>query len=109
MQETITEKPIVTPDHLRAIRNASKILRALNHPLRLSIILKLKQFDNRLSVTELYTDMLIEQSVASQHLSILKSAGIVMATKTGKIVHYTVNQKRIDEIVMLCQQMNGVK
>jgi DNA-binding transcriptional ArsR family regulator len=40
----------------------------------------------------------LEQSVASQHLAILRRAGIVTTQRDGKFIYYTVNYSRIDEI-----------
>ena len=47
----------------------------------------------------------IEQSVASQHLAILRRAGIVITQRDGKFIHYTVNHSRIDEIKKFVQEL----
>ena len=59
----------------------------------------------RLTVTELYVKLRLEQSVASQHLAILRRAGIVSTQRDGKFIYYTVNYKRIDEITSLVDDL----
>jgi DNA-binding transcriptional ArsR family regulator len=51
--------------------------------------------------------MRLEQSVASQHLAILRRAGIVTTQRDGKFIYYTVNYKRIDEINQFVQELVG--
>ncbi len=72
-------------------------LRALNHKLRQQIV-KLLDERKKLTVTEIYVDMRLEQSVASQHLAILRRAGLVNATREGKFIYYSTNFKRIKEV-----------
>ena len=80
-----------------SIKKASLVLRALNHKLRQQL-LKLIEEEKKITVTEIYVRLKLEQSVASQHLAILRKAGIVTTQRDGKFIYYTVNYKRIDEI-----------
>lgn len=82
---------------LHALKKAAMVLRALNHKLRQQL-LKLIEEEKKITVTEIYVRLRLEQSVASQHLAILRKAGIVNTERDGKFIHYTVNFKRIDEI-----------
>lgn len=79
------------------MKKASLILRALNHKLRQQII-KLLDEQKKMTVTEIYVKLRLEQSVASQHLAILRRAGIVLTLRDGKFIHYAVNYNRINEI-----------
>jgi ArsR family transcriptional regulator, virulence genes transcriptional regulator len=79
------------------IKKSSLILRALNHKLRQQI-LKLLEEQRKLTVTEIYVQLRLEQSVASQHLAILRRAGIVKTEREGKFIYYGLNHKRIAEI-----------
>ena len=54
--------------------------------------------EKKITVTEIYVRLRLEQSVASQHLAILRRAGIVTTQRDGKFIYYTVNYSRIDEI-----------
>jgi len=79
------------------VKKAALTLRALNHKLRQQII-KLIDDEKKLTVTEIYVRLRLEQSVASQHLAILRKAGIVITERDGKFIHYTISHKRIEEI-----------
>lgn len=79
------------------VKKAALILRALNHKLRQQL-LKLIEEEKKITVTEIYVRLKLEQSVASQHLAILRKAGIVTTQRDGKFIFYIINHKRIDEI-----------
>ena len=87
---------IVRVDFLQ-VKKSSLILRALNHKLRQQI-LKLLEDQLKLTVTEIYVQLRLEQSVASQHLAILRRAGIVKTQREGKFIYYLLNQERIIDI-----------
>jgi DNA-binding transcriptional ArsR family regulator len=82
---------------LHNLKKAALVLRAVNHRLRQQI-LKLIDEHGRMTVTELYVKMRLEQSVASQHLAILRKAGFVKTVRDGKFIYYSVNIGRIDEV-----------
>ena len=79
------------------VKKVALILRALNHKLRQQL-LKLIEEEKKITVTEIYVRLKLEQSVASQHLAILRKAGIVTTQRDGKFIFYIINHKRIDEI-----------
>ena len=79
------------------VKKASLVLRAINHKLRQQI-LKLIDEQGRITVTEIYVKLRLEQSVASQHLAILRKAGFVKTERDGKFIYYTVNAERIEEL-----------
>lgn len=79
------------------VKKSSLILRALNNTLRQKI-LKLLEEQEKLTVSEIYIQLKLEQSVASQHLAILRRADIVKTVRAGKFIYYLLNNKRIEEI-----------
>ncbi|MGN6294432.1 MAG: ArsR/SmtB family transcription factor [Chitinophagaceae bacterium] len=79
------------------VKKASLVLRAINHKLRQQI-LKLIDEQGRITVTEIYVKLRLEQSVASQHLAILRKAGFVNTERDGKFIYYTINTNRIEEL-----------
>ena len=99
-----------TPETLKInfhnLKKAALVLRALNHKLRQQI-LALIETEKKITVTEIYVRMRLEQSVASQHLAILRRAGIVATQRDGKFIYYTVNYKRIEEINQFIQELVG--
>ena len=52
------------------LKKSALVLRSLNHKLRQQMI-KLLDESERMTVTEIYVKLRLEQSVASQHLAIL--------------------------------------
>jgi DNA-binding transcriptional ArsR family regulator len=78
-------------------KKAALVLRAVNHKLRQQI-LKLIDDEKKITVTELYVKLRLEQSVASQHLAILRKAGFVNTTRDGKFIHYSINAARFKEL-----------
>ena len=89
-----------------SLKKAALVLRALNHKLRQQL-LKLIEEEKKITVTEIYVRLRLEQSVASQHLAILRKAGIVITQRDGKFIYYAVNFKRIDEINTFVKQLVG--
>jgi DNA-binding transcriptional ArsR family regulator len=79
------------------LRKAALIYRAINHPLRQQM-LRLLHRKEKITVTELYVALRIEQSVASQHLAILRQAGLVSTDRKAKNVFYTVNHQQLDHL-----------
>ncbi|MDP4283802.1 MAG: metalloregulator ArsR/SmtB family transcription factor [Bacteroidota bacterium] len=92
-------------DYLR-IKKAALVLRALNHKLRQQII-KTIHDHKRITVTELYVKLRLEQSVASQHLAILRKAEIVSTVREGKFIFYAINEARIAEINAFVKNLVG--
>lgn len=92
-------------DH-NVLRRSVLVLRAINHDLRQKII-KLLDDHGRLTVTEIYVKLRLEQSVASQHLALLRRAGVVNTERDGKFIYYSVNKERIAEISRLLKELVG--
>ncbi len=90
-------------DFLR-LKKAAMILRALNHKLR-QLLLRLIDEHQKITVTEIYVNLRLEQSVVSQHLAILRRAGIVITQREGKFIFYSLNYKRLKEINAFVEQL----
>jgi len=80
-----------------------KFFKAIAHPIRLKIIKKLSK--NNLCVCELNDDMEFSQSNLSQHLKILKDAGVVGSKKEGLRVNYFINDKNVEKIIKLSEEI----
>lgn len=104
MEKLVSESLLNVDFH--SVKKASLVLRALNHKLRQQI-LKLIEDQSKITVTEIYVKLRLEQSVASQHLAILRKAEIVVTERDGKFIYYTVNTKRIDEINKFVKDLVG--
>ncbi len=79
------------------IKKTASIIRAINHKLRQSIV-KLLEESETLTVTEIYVKLRIEQSVASQHLAILRRANFLKTDRKGKKIYYSLNHEYLDHV-----------
>ncbi|MDI9320772.1 MAG: metalloregulator ArsR/SmtB family transcription factor [Phycisphaerales bacterium] len=97
-----------TADQIRldyvAVKSAAMTLRAINHKLRQQII-KLLNENKTMKVTEIYVKLRLEQSVASQHLAILRRASIVNTIRDGKFIHYSLNHDKIASVAKFVSDM----
>ena len=80
----------LTEDEERLVR----IFRALGNPTRLGIVKLLKQ-RNACICGEIVGSTPLAQSTVSQHLKVLKEAGIVMGEVEGPAICYCLNQETI--------------
>jgi len=108
MNTTLTDPTPIMETELKIemlqLKKAALILRAINHKLRQQI-LKLIHQNDKMTVTEIYVQLRLEQSVASQHLAILRKAGFVNTIRDGKFIHYSVNHNRLAEVHQFSQQL----
>ncbi len=82
---------------LLSTKKAALILRAVNHKLRQQM-LRLIDEQGKMTVTQLYLKLRLEQSVASQHLAILRKAALVKTVRNGKFIYYSINTERLEEL-----------
>lgn len=87
-----TPPTLVSGDQLRP---AMRILRALAHPLRLKIIRVIHENNGSANVGEIYMALDIEQSIASQHLRVLRHAALVRTRRDRKFIYYSLDYERI--------------
>lgn len=64
----------------------AELFKALSHPVRVRTLELLVDRDRQ--VSELLTELGLEASHLSQHLAVLRRAGVVTARRTGNAVHY---------------------
>jgi ArsR family transcriptional regulator len=81
----------------------AETLKSIANPRRLRIIHLLAEEPRE--VTRLAADLGISQPNASQHLGVLRAAGLVEAERVGREVHY----RLVDpEVTLACAQMRRV-
>lgn len=85
----------VEPFSEREFTQASMALKALSHPLRLKILCWLESQRQEVSALEIIVAIGASQSNVSQHLSILRSKGIIAARKDGNCVMYRISDRRM--------------
>ena len=91
---------IISDSDLRSVKITQLAFRAINHKLRQQIVAIIDEKGESI-VTDLYVKLRIEQSVASQHLAILRKAGLVKVRRDGKFILYSINKPMFDEVVRI--------
>lgn len=86
------------------LRKAVLVLRAINHKLRQRMIDLLEEHE-KMTVTDIYIKLRLEQSVASQHLAILRRAGVVATDRNGKFIYYGLDKDRLSQISKLVEEL----
>lgn len=77
---------------------AGDILRALAAPVRIAIVLQLRESER--CVHELVGALGVTQPLISQHLRVLKSAGVVQGERNGREVLYRLVDDHLAHIVI---------
>lgn len=88
----------------KEIKTAASVLRAVNHSFRRKILFLLDR-RGELSVTDIHVSLRVEQSIVSNHLSILRSAGVVKAERDGKFILYRLDQQRLATVNQLALEL----
>jgi len=79
------------------------VLRALAHPRRLQIMHRLA--DGPVEVGSLAAELGMSQPNASQHLAVMRAAGVVEAERVGREVRYRISDP---DVIVACQTMRRV-
>jgi DNA-binding transcriptional ArsR family regulator len=88
------------------LKKAALILRAINHQLRQKILLLIHK-QGKVNVSRIYAKLRIEQSVASQHLAVLRKAGFVTTEREGQNIFYSVNYPRVSQVQEFARKLVG--
>jgi ArsR family transcriptional regulator len=81
----------------------SELLKAIAHPVRMEIIVRLKA--DGCNVSEIQKNLGLPQSTISQHLRTLKNAGVLSSRREGTKVCYTIEKKEVLEIMRILRRM----
>lgn len=84
------------PPHV--LSSAGDLLRALSAPVRIAIVVQLCTSSR--CVHELVGALDLPQPLVSQHLRILKSAGVVAGDRAGREVRYRLVDQHLADIVI---------
>ncbi|MGH3772443.1 MAG: ArsR/SmtB family transcription factor [Pseudonocardiaceae bacterium] len=82
----------------QTLEAAGELLRALSAPMRIAIVLQLR--DSERCVHELVDALGATQPLISQHLRVLKSAGVVDGERHGREVVYRLVDEHLSHIVV---------
>jgi DNA-binding transcriptional ArsR family regulator len=104
----IIEKAVSAKEDLKIdviqLKKAALVFRAINHKLRQQILKFINQ-NGKITVTQIYVKLRLEQSVASQHLAILRKAGFVVTERDGKFIYYSVDHNRLADVHKIAAEL----
>ncbi|MGC5032620.1 ArsR/SmtB family transcription factor [Micromonospora sp. DT229] len=80
-----------------AYEGASELLRALSAPIRLAIVSQLAGGER--CVHELVDTLGVTQPLVSQHLRVLRGAGVVRGSRRGREIAYSLVDEHVAHIV----------
>ena len=89
-KQSVQQVQPISKYNYELFRKVVLLLRSIKHDIRVKIIDLLQEHGEQ-TVTDLYIRLRIEQSVCSQHLAILRRAGIVKSRRNGKFIYYSIN------------------
>jgi DNA-binding transcriptional ArsR family regulator len=99
--------PVIADQELLQLRKACTILKAFDNSLRQQILYLLHRHQ-RMKVTDLFIKLRTEQPVVSQHLSIMRQAGLVKTQKEGKFVFYSIDYQRLEKVEDIARKLSQV-
>jgi ArsR family transcriptional regulator, virulence genes transcriptional regulator len=80
------------------LEKAANMLKAIAHPLRISIVGFLEDGKKR-TVSEIHKELGIEQATASHHLGILKDKDVLCSKREGKNTLYYLKHENLKTIL----------
>lgn len=95
MRKNANKRIVIDDEKLEV---SSEVLRALAHPLRMRILGFIDRHGS-INVNKIYNTLQLEQSITSQHLRILRLAGLVDTEREGKYVLYQIAYNRIGDAI----------
>lgn len=85
-------------------RIKADLFKSLGHPTRIQILEVLAAAErNTVGVRELLATLNAEPSHLSQHLAVLKHAGVVSSTRSGNTVEYRLSKPLVAELLVVAR------
>ncbi|USH03124.1 metalloregulator ArsR/SmtB family transcription factor [Grimontia kaedaensis] len=81
--------------------DAAKVLRILAHPERLMVLCQLREREK--NVSSLLENSALSQSAFSQHLTVLRQAGLVETRKESQSVFYRIADGKVENLINAIQ------
>ena len=85
------------------IENAAQCLKVMSHPARLRILCALRGGEQTVQNLEYYTE--IKQTTLSQHLSLLKSRGVLVSRREATYSFYRISNEKIKQLFDLIKEV----
>lgn len=97
MSDLNTQRDTPPRSDVASLSAAGELLRALAAPARIAIVLSLQQQGK--CVHELVGELGFSQPLVSQHLRVLKDAGVVRGSRSGREIMYELVDDHLAHIV----------
>lgn len=82
---------------IEQFQDLAEVFKALSDPTRLRLVKLLGEHRGELCVTALAHRLGVSQSAVSQHLRVLRQAGLVRGVRHGYRVHYSLDPNRLQQ------------
>ncbi|MEK6572879.1 MAG: metalloregulator ArsR/SmtB family transcription factor [Chloroflexota bacterium] len=92
---------------MAAYDSQAKLFKALNHPARLAILDVLREGEH--CVCHMETALGYRQAYISQHLMVLRDAGLVRDRRDGWNIYYRVTKPEVFAVIDAAQNINGAQ
>lgn len=79
------------------IEELTEVFKALSDPTRMRLVKLLRESGGALCVNALARMLGITQSAVSQHLRVLRQAGLVRGERRGHFVHYSLDRAGLEQ------------
>jgi DNA-binding transcriptional ArsR family regulator len=83
----------------------AKIMRALGHPVRLTILRTLARQQQRCCCTDVMAALPLAQSTVSQHIKVLLDAGLIERRPEGTRNCYSLRADRLEALGTACSRL----
>lgn len=101
--QTDATPPMLSAEELgRHAEQAAQFLKLLANPHRLMVLCHL--IDGELSVSELNEHLPLSQSALSQHLAVLRHAGLVQTRRAHQVIYYSLASEDVQDIMSVLHQ-----
>ena len=89
------------------IKELTEVFKALSDPTRLRLVKLLSDHGGALCVNALADRLGVTQSAVSQHLRVLRQIHLVVNSRRGPSVHYSLNMEKISQHNTLLAEIMG--
>lgn len=94
-KDTVLQKSAGLQEEWAECEDLASLFRALGHPARLAIIKQLA-LKNEACCGQIVDCLPLAQSTVSQHLQVLKEAGLLSCDTRGRNCHYVLNRDKLN-------------
>jgi ArsR family transcriptional regulator len=89
------------------VEKLAEMFKALSDPTRLRLVKLLGESRGALCVNALAHMLGVTQSAVSQHLRVLRQAGLVRSERCGQFVHYSLDEGGLEQYKARLREMLG--